>query len=194
MKALVWMFLGSALLVSGQRIAESTVSAAGGSAAGVAGKGVSTGIDRILGQVAVHAEAAGSAPKPAGVPNPDGLDVSRRSRVGSVPDPPGFSGPQPQAHSVRRPRPVPAPQFAASAEPAPALPAYRPPPRTDVLASIAVGSARRDLLAKGDPSSRMLMSDGGRLVEIYRYVAEDRSTASVRLVDGRVEEVRIGAR
>lgn len=64
-------------------------------------------------------------------------------------------------------------------------------PTTEALEKLAVGTPAEELEAKlGLPSFRVVVPEEGRLVELYQYSAKGRDVGSVRVVDGKVAEVR----
>ncbi|MBS1876758.1 MAG: hypothetical protein JSU00_26325 [Acidobacteria bacterium] len=135
-----------------QTMAEVGIAAAGGSAAGVAGKSVSTGIDRVRGLL------------------------------------------EQAAKGVERSPMTPQKQLTLHFEPAAGTPGGGSMRRA-VLASIAPGTSRQDLMAlAGTPSSRIIMGDGGRLTEVYTYRNNGEMVGSVRLTDGEVTAVRISGK
>jgi hypothetical protein len=142
MKHLLMVFALSAGLSFGQTMVETTTAAAGGSAAGVAGKSVSDGLDKVRGALE-KATKSGAA--------------EVRRTTGAV-------------------------QFDRS----PAGAATTP--RKDLLATVAEGATRQNLIAiAGRPASRIIMGEGGHLMEVYTY----RGAGSVRLTDGAVTAVHI---
>ena len=75
-------------------------------------------------------------------------------------------------------------------QPIPTLP---PPPEVtpDDLKTLAMGTARRDVLKLGAPAARITMFDDGHLVEIYRYQMRETTFGVVRLSDGSVSSVEL---
>ena len=74
----------------------------------------------------------------------------------------------------------------AKMPPAPLMPEVLP----EVFRQVKLGLKREDLLASvGTPSSKIIIPDGARMVEIYRYRANGETLGAVRLVDGKVSEV-----
>ncbi len=64
-------------------------------------------------------------------------------------------------------------------------------PTPEALEKLAVGAPAEELEAKlGLPAFRVVVPEEGRLVEIYQYSAKGRDVGSVRVVDGKVAEVR----
>lgn len=64
-------------------------------------------------------------------------------------------------------------------------------PTPEALEKLAVGTPAEELEAKlGLPSFRVVVPEEGRLVELYQYSAKGRDVGSVRVVDGKVAEVR----
>ncbi|MFZ5928240.1 MAG: hypothetical protein ACOYX1_12415 [Acidobacteriota bacterium] len=67
-------------------------------------------------------------------------------------------------------------------------------PTPEALEKLAVGTPAEELEAKlGLPAFRVVVPEEGRLVEIYQYSAKGRDVGSVRVVDGKVAEVRPAA-
>jgi hypothetical protein len=63
-----------------------------------------------------------------------------------------------------------------------------PPVKLPDVALITTGMTREDLLAKfGNPSQKMTIPEGSRLIERYRYDV-DKETVKVTLEDGKVKE------
>ena len=74
----------------------------------------------------------------------------------------------------------------AKMPPAPQLPEVAPA----LFRLVKLGLKREELLASvGTPSSKIIIPDGARMVEIYRYRANGETLGAVRLVDGKVSEV-----
>lgn len=64
-------------------------------------------------------------------------------------------------------------------------------PTPEALEKLAVGTPAEELEAKlGLPAFRVVVPEEGRLVELYQYSAKGRDVGSVRVVDGKVSEVR----
>lgn len=64
-------------------------------------------------------------------------------------------------------------------------------PTPEAFAGIAAGMEEEELRARlGRASSRIVTAEEGRLIEVWRYRVNGRELGSVRLVDGRVAEVR----
>ncbi|MFN7935871.1 MAG: hypothetical protein U0R19_21250 [Bryobacteraceae bacterium] len=189
-------------IVSAQSLIESATAAAGGSAAGVAGKQVSDGLDKVFGKMAdVTGKAAGTG---------NGLRKTT-SAVPPVPDVrlPGQPAAAP-ATAAGRPAPgkrqaanrAPGSTASVGTEPAvgetPATPAVAaappaPLPTLDDLKSLN-GATREEVTSKmGKPASRITMSDDQGLVEIVSFKGEGGKLGSVRMVNGKVTEVRPAA-
>jgi hypothetical protein len=182
-----------------QTMVESAVAAAGGSAAAVAGKKVSDGVDKVFTKLGTIADGMGSTnlkdtlrrlptAAPAmptvrtqthGTPMPVQAAASRatayrlpsRGLIQVIPD------------SLRLPEPP--QQFTSPAEPA------RPLPTASDLRALHFGASRDEVIDKmGKPASRITMNDERGLVETYTFRGESGSLGSVRLVNGKIEEVR----
>lgn len=62
----------------------------------------------------------------------------------------------------------------------------------EALEKLAVGTPAEELAARlGLPAFRVVAPEEGRLVEIYQYSVKGRDIGSVRVVDGKVTEVRL---
>ncbi|MCS7025437.1 MAG: DUF2845 domain-containing protein [Bryobacteraceae bacterium] len=202
-KILTAATLGSFFLAGpakSQSMLESATAAAGGSAAGVAGKKVSDGIDAVLGKLSGVAKAAAST----------GAQKDERRRL-AAPIPPLPSVP---AAAGAAPKPAPAtprstlrraelsPSKTKNLEAPPALaptlvePLSLASPPAGSSSSAAVparnlselsnGSSREDVLSRwGKPPGRLTTSNNEGLVEVYKY-----PEGSVRLVNGKVTEIR----
>lgn len=191
-------------IVSAQSLIESATAAAGGSAAGVAGKQVSDGLDKVFGKMGeVTKKAAGGT-----------VDTGFRKTAPAVPPVPEVRVPG-QAAPAAGTAAVPARQApgrrqasnqkqaatgavgvqpAVIAEPAasPAVAAAPPAPlpTVDDLKSLN-GASREEVTSKmGKAASRITMSDDQGLVEIVSFKGEGGKLGSVRMVNGRVTEVR----
>jgi hypothetical protein len=166
-------------VADGQAMVEHALSAAGGSAAGVAGKAVSNGIDSIFRKVnqvtglaaqtgtlaPARMPAAGVAPAGAVATTADKTTCPRAGKPAPQPEP-----------SLAMPIPSPPPE---PAEPVPSTAAE--------IARIEAGASRQDVLARlGKPSARITIPDGDRLVEIYQYAAKGERLGSLRFTDGLV--------
>ena len=174
-------------LAAAQTLTEHAIGAAGGSAAGVAGKPVSNAADTIFGKLKTQtAEAAEIKPaKPSATPAPEATQAGF-SR--------GASRPARAARSSRASRREAGRVPDSFAEPSAVAPPASEPPRVEVLAAVTVGTSRQELLAKaGNPGSRISMGEDGHLVEIFRYSANGATIASVRLADGSVTGVQLSA-
>lgn len=199
-RTLILAGVGTLLLTGyavSQSMIESAVSAAGGSAAGVAGKKVSEGLDSVFGKVGTITKAAAStgtkkdervrlaAPipplpavggaegAPAGNPTAPAAvarPVARRAAIN-----PGKSG-KPVAAVESAPMPAEAPV---------ATPATPPPPPRN-LNDLSSGNSREEVLGKwGKPAGRLTTSNDEGHVEVYKY-----PEGSVKIVNGKVTEIR----
>ena len=165
-------------LVSAQTLTEAAISAAGGSAAGVAGKSVSDSVDKIFGKLSgLKLPGAGSPARRASpttqAPPTWGAVSSGLSSGSAAPAASGTYRAQPH-------RSAPAPVRVASRK---------------VLATVTQGTRREDLIAQtGVPSFRILMGEGNHVVELYNYAVDGETIASIRLTDGEVTAVRLNGR
>lgn len=179
--------------VLSQAMLEHAITAAGGSAAGVAGKGVSDGIDKIFrkldqqGQKATEAELpkrmkpqpeigeAAVAPLGAGV-----ITAARIPMAGSTPPPR-------TAASEQGPLPEPATWW-----PVPARETV-PSPSVEDLEAIESGTSRQDVVARlGAPAARVIIPDQG-LREVYLFHSRGTHLGKVTLTNGEVQSVHVAA-
>lgn len=198
-KTLILASVGTLFLAGAavsQTIVESAVSAAGGTAAGVAGKKVSEGIDSVFGKVSGITKAAAdtgkkderhrlaapipplpSIPGSAEAPNATPRTAIRRQAAVA----PGTrSAKSAGANAASHPEPVPSTEAQTPA----AVVAPPPPPRN--LNELSNGSSRDEVIGKwGKPAGRLTMSNDDGLVEVYKY-----PEGSVRIVNGTVTEIR----
>jgi len=180
-----------------QSMIESATAAAGGSAAAVAGKSVSEGIDKVMSRVGdITKQAAGVGdPKPRGRAFPARPEVPRAKPAIALPA---------QEIKVRKITPVrqqtKATRYAATLKPmvvdAPAPPVLAgggtfvatPPPVAAPppdLRTFQSGSPRTEVVEQmGTPLSKLTMADDRGLVEVYRW-----RQGTVRMVNGIVSEV-----
>ncbi|MDX1983902.1 MAG: hypothetical protein SFV51_26745 [Bryobacteraceae bacterium] len=183
-----------------QSIGQLGMSAAGGSAAGAAGKKVSDGFDAVMKKGSNILDGAAKTGKPK----------RQKQRVAPlVPPEPSFPGAtaaadpssiaSAPAHAPRTSAPVYRPRretggqidLAASMAslmiPQPARPAP-----AEQLRSIEVGSSRDALIGQvGKPAGRITMYDERGLVEVYSFREGRSHVGSVRLVNGTVTEVKL---
>lgn len=187
-------------IVSAQSLIESATAAAGGSAAGVAGKQVSDGLDKVFGKMGeVTKKAAGTGvdnglrkTAPTAPPVPE---VRLPDQPATASSPAGSPARTPGRRQAANRTPATSPT--ASAPPSPATPepavAAAPPaplPTMDDLKSLS-GASREEVSSKmGKPASRITMSGDEGLVEIVSFKGEGGKLGSVRMVNGRVTEVR----
>lgn len=180
--------------VLSQVMLEHAITAAGGSAAGVAGKGVSNGIDTIFRKLdqqsnkaaeaalvkrlkprTSEAETEAASPIEAGV-----ITTARIPIAGSTP-PPEAAG----AGERAVPEPV-------TWWPVPAQP-LRPEPTVADLGTIEAGNSRQEVVARlGAPAARVIIPDQG-LREVYLFNSHGTHLGKVTLTNGEVESVRVAA-
>lgn len=186
-QTLVFVLLGGC--VWGQAMVEHAVAAAGGSAAGVAGKKVSDGITKILTKVDQQTRKAADTTR-----NARGLEVgpgTPKAPADSVPPPPPARRAAVQKLSaLPPPPPIPARSRSTEAAPVPPPPPPEPEATGDDLKNITAGMHRDDVLKLGAPASRITMFEDGHVVEIYRYMAKDTTLGVVRLTDGAVSSIQ----
>lgn len=187
-------------IVSAQSLIESATAAAGGSAAGVAGKQVSDGLDKVFGKMAdVTGKAAGTGnglhKTTTGVPPVPEVRLSGQpAATAPAATPAGRPAPGKRQAANRAPG-APATSAAEPAAVQPAAPAVAaappaPLPTLDDLKSLN-GATRDEVTSKmGKPASRITMSDDQGLVEIVSFKGEGGKLGSVRMVNGKVTEVK----
>ena len=190
------LLLAVAGLASAQTMIEYSAAAAGGSAAGVAGKTVSNGLDKVFQSVnGLAKSAAKSAP-------------AKSPHVEPQAPAPGDMGtpamaPARTSHYATATR-----RYTSTRSSAPVLPrrvesfdgqAVSPyvaqlvlPAVTPLdIAGVKAGIRAEDLtLQVGRPAARVLIPDGNRLVEILTYTSREGYAGSVKLSDGQVVDVK----
>lgn len=186
------IFLFAAALggaVWGQSMIEGAALAAGSTVGGVAGKGVSSGITKIMRSTSKQLEAAA---KTGAVPPPPPL---LQVGVASVPKqtPYNVPPPPPLRSEMRKPAPV---AEVKSVEPEafeyvppPLPPPVRPTMSAEDLATVKSGMRVSDVLSLGRNAVRVMRVVDGRLEETLRYRDGDAQLGIVRIVDGRVASV-----
>lgn len=166
----------------GQTMVESAAAAAGGSAGGIGGKKVSDGLSGIFNKVNQQTgKAAKAAKEPAkAVKRVLPVSAATTPAAESVPPPPPA-----ERHTLLHSRvePVPEPVPAPGAEAAPPAP---PEVTAAELHTVAIGMNRQRLLQLGEPTSRMMTSDDGHLIEVYGY-----KDGVVHLTDGAVSSINV---
>lgn len=205
MKLSAALFCAFTMGLNGQTLVQSSIAAAGGSAAGVAGKKVSEGIDKVMGKVSeitddaadtVKSATAGkktrSLPQSAGIPKATGRFAPRaaatpRSTAALATRNGAPKGKQNIA-ATRRVKDL--DTVDAYLPPPPVTPAPVPvyQPTAEDLQSLNTGATRDQLADRmGKPSAKITMAEDGKLVEVYTY----RNAGSVRVVDGTVADIRL---
>ena len=179
-------------LASAQAIIEHAVAAGAGSVAGVAGKKISDGVDRVLGLAngaLSRSQTQSVAPSPAktqitGVPSP--LAPLAEGSMAGAPGRPRAAA----RVSTESDHKMALWQMTTPRPPEPAAAAPRSPSPEDI-AQIEQGTTRDQLLTKlGAPSSRVFIPEDGGLLEIYSYRSADGHIGTIRLTDGSVTSVR----
>jgi len=193
------LLLAVAGLASAQTMIEYSAAAAGGSAAGVAGKSVSNGLDKVfksVNQAAKEAEASLKSTKPK-MPKAEPLAPAPGDATTPMTTPARTSH---YATATRR--------YTATRSNAPVLPkkvesfngqAVSPyvaqlvlPTVTPLdIAGVKAGMRAEDLTMQvGRPAARVVIPDGNRLVEILTYSSREGYAGSVKLSDGQVVDVK----
>lgn len=183
-----------ATIAAGQTMTEVGASAAGSAIGSAAGKKVSDGITAIFGKVdKTTAKAASKTPQddnskaaPLLDVGPGAPKVSGGAVTESVPPPP-----RPAGHRASVAKPAAADSLPEIAPPPPPPPPPAPQMTADDLKKVANGTTREDLLKLGAPSSRIMMSDDGHLLETFSYAAKETSFGRVKLTDGAVSSVEV---
>ena len=210
-------FLGITVMLAGgwlpaQTLAEHSSAAAGGSAAGVAGKTVSDSINRVMGggvarpmEKASHTGATTVA-RPVTKAETKEIEKSRAGNAASAVPAAPFDGGAAASKRVRHPRVIPASEIRPSvrhkaaevSERAPLMSVMKsaPPPAIPTVAglkSIKPGVSRKEVVARlGQPADRIQMADeSGHLAELMHYVTPASDLGTVRMSDGVVTEVTV---
>lgn len=189
--------VGVVTAAAAQNMAETSLAAATGSVAGVAGKPISDAIDKIFGKVNAQtkssAEQEGAARSAAVESQPAAKTAARPERPAQGPaqrtsgSRPYRGKPRGRMHDAARPPSEPRPE--APQAPAPQAPG---PSRQDI-SSVVAGAGRAEVVARlGTPVAQLSMPGNGGLIEIYQYIDRHGNLGSVRFRDGRVTEVRLG--
>lgn len=194
-----------------QTITEFGAAAAGGAAGGAAGKKVSDGLTSVLGkvdqQVNTAAKQGKTAAKPAAAVEASAAAGGDDAPAAQKPAPAKKAAPRANREPVRDPSSVPPPppiqRAGVTIKRPPAVetvvevaPPPPPPPAPQIsredLTTLALGTARADVLKLGVPASRVMWVDGsGHLVEIYHYIANNATMGVVNLSDGAVAGVQL---
>ncbi len=205
MKLSALLFCACALSLNGQTLVQSSIAAAGGSVAGVAGKKVSEGVDKVLGKVSeITSDAADtvkpaatekktrSLPRGAGIPKASTAVSSRAPLTprASAPPPPRPGLPKSNQNIAATRRVKELDTVDAFVPPPSAIPTPVPErqPTAEDLQSLTTGATREQLADRmGKPSAKITMAEDGKLVEVYTY----RNAGTVRMVDGTVADIRL---
>jgi hypothetical protein len=174
-----------------QSMVENAAAAAGGSAGGIAGRTVGKGIANIFGKVDQTTTKAAKTAAPHAKTNDD-ADVPLMEVGPGVPKGPSVPPPPPIRRLAHRVARYDVPEPPAPAARAVPVRVAAPVPQMTVgeLKNIALGTARAQLLQRGQPAVRISeVGDDGHFVEIYRYMAKDTTIGMVRLIDGSVASV-----
>jgi len=177
----------------GQTMLQHAVTAAGGSAAGVAGKPLSDGIDSIFGNLSKQMEQSAGTGQ---------LEANRKTPV-ELTQEPGAAAPSSQTASatpvIRRN--APAARGADSTLPAApgssrwegeVFAAMQPEPTREDLGEIEEGFERAALIGRlGPPSVRIIIPEWGELREVYYFSGDGEHLGTVELADGQVQVVNI---
>lgn len=182
-----------AALALPQAMMEYAVAAAAGSAAGVAGKGVSDGLDKVLrklDELAQKSAATGDVVAPIIEPGATGPRVPAPLSGDSSPAPvtvrsTAVARTAPSARWTSE-QPVAARWVQGVPEPP------RPEPTLRQLEEVETGTTRKQLVARlGPPSASILIPGDGQLREICHFIGRGVHLGKVRLTDGEVSAVEI---
>lgn len=204
------IFLFSAACALAQSPGQVGASAAGGAAAGAAGKVVSNGFDAIMSQASgLTSKAAQTGkekekpPPPrrrAPLPPPDPALPPVLAPTSARPAPPSsieeVDAATPARRTSRARRVVPkAESMATQIAPSPKVYSEPPVPKKPLvsqeLPKVEVGTSRSDLIARlGTPSGRITSVEDSTIIEVYSFREGRTPVGSVRLVNGKVTEVR----
>ena len=197
----------TAILAWPQAMVQYGAAAAGGGAAGVAGKPVSDGIDKIFGKLGGAAKQAAAddtaeewRKKQQGVSELGAVPGGRPQ----APPPPVFQvrakqtdgsqttlGPLVNVNSTPvAAAPAPAVPTVEAAQAAPPVP-VTPPVTAEMLEAVMPGAGRAEVLAQlGPPYSKIVIPEDSTTREIYRYRNGAAVVGTLELLDGKVESVR----
>lgn len=183
-------------LALGQALLEHSLAAVGGSAAGVAGKAVSDGIDKIFRSVDKQlAEADKPEPRKKSSEKKTSEPWYAGMYSASV-EKPGTKG-KPGVKTANPLMALPKLQFdplAVYMAP-PSVRARRPAVTEAQIAQVRPGFSREEVLnSLGRPSARVTIPEGTTLVEIYQYASRGTVIGALRLSDGVVASVRVAER
>ncbi|MBL8212308.1 MAG: hypothetical protein JNK87_16455 [Bryobacterales bacterium] len=207
MKLSALLFCAFTLGLNGQTLVQHSIAAAGGSAAGVAGKKVSDGVDKLMGKVSEITDDAAdsvksattgkktrSLPQSAGIPKATAVPAPRataspRHMAARTPRAGAPKGKQNIAATRRVQALDTVDAYLPPSQPAPTpLPAPVPQPTAGDLQSLNTGATRDQLADRmGKPTAKITMAEDGKLVEVYTY----RNAGTVRVVDGTVADIRL---
>ena len=174
-----------------QTMIEHAVTAAGGSAAGAAGKGVSEGVEKIFRKID---EQARKATKSAGVEKPKTELIPAIDS--GVPPLEVETAPAPARKTAvadTAPRTEPAPRRQVARQwTRPAPQSLGPEPTLEELTAVETGTTRKALVARlGIPSARVIIPEEGQLREVYHFSTRGVHLGTVRLTNGEVNRVDI---
>lgn len=181
-------------VASAQAMLEHGLAAAGGSAAGVAGKGVSTGLDKVFKKLDEAAKSTPTQPaaKKSGKPVKTQADPPYVLPIAGPSTPPPFVA-FPAKGGSNDPKDAPS---ALTGTPHRAVTKRAEPPAPKItaedIAAITIGTRKEELYAKvGRPSATMVIPDGDRLVEVLSYATRSQYLGSIRVDNGAVISVKV---
>ena len=180
------------LAASGQVILEHSITAAGGSAAGIAGKSVSDGLDKVFGKLSKQmgkAAATGQVEATRKVP------VTLEQQLPGV-RPPAIAGRTSRGSSntaaARRGSTQSQAGTSGVAWGGASFGAMQPEPTRDDLSRIEDGVERTTVVAQlGRPAVRIFIPEEGALREVYYFSGDGEHLGTVELSDGVVQVVNI---
>jgi len=178
--------------VYSQTMLEYGVTATGGSAMGVAGKGVSDGIDSIFRKLDQQTQNAASTAEQRS----EARTTPKENAAETPESAPAVSTAQTRVTSAA----VSAPSYSQMLRQSGSNTVWNatvsqpgPPPLTrEDLEAVESGQARDEVVARlGAPSARVIIPDGGHLQDVYLYSARQTLLGKVTLVDGAVSSVNV---
>ena len=180
------------LTVSGQAMLEHAVTAAGGSAAGIAGKSVSDGLDKVFEKLS---KQMGTAAATGQVEATRKVPVTLEQRL------PGVGPTASAGRTSRSSSSAVAARRGGTQSPADAsgvawsgasFGAMQPEPTRDDLSQIEDGVERTTVVAQlGRPAVRIFIPEEGALREVYYFSGAGEHLGTVELSDGVVQAVNI---
>ena len=197
----VCLFTGLLLLIASpalpQAMLEYAIAAAGGSAAGAAGKGVSDGLDKVIRQIEKQVTES-SETQPAVSVEPA---KPTTAQFPQAPANTGFIVQQSPGETAMATTPtatqtnpalISAPKTAVTGWTQQARAPVRPEPSLEEFSKVETGTTRTELVARlGNPSAKIVIPEDGQLREVYHYTGSGVHLGIIRLTDGTVSIVEV---